>query len=183
MTEWTQWHCIDATGHGRWQTRSILSPGANQVKVADIDGDGALEVVIAAIDGHVIVRRGIDGESLWDFYAGDEITCVAPASGAAPANGLAAGSYNGYLYRLDRAGVLQWYTYLEEEIRCLTRIGAGWIAGTAAGLVFSIDEHGEIVDILNLGAPVCRMVLVGSSDGERGMVAAVENGQIFAFAV
>ncbi|TAK14373.1 MAG: VCBS repeat-containing protein [Anaerolineae bacterium] len=55
-----------------WQWTSSLEPGASGLDtyspaLADVDGDGLLDVIFTARDGRVRALRGIDGELIWQF--------------------------------------------------------------------------------------------------------------------
>ena len=184
VTEWNIWHCIDGRGKGLWRMRPLLSPGANQIEVADIDGDGRLEALIAAIDAHVYARNAATGEDLWKFYAGDEITRIQPMADVG-AQGVLTGSYNGYVYLLDGSGGVKWKQFVEEAVRSIVLWPsleappqARLLIGTDGGFVFQLMADGTIEHIWEMEAPV-RCMLLGDSDrGQQELVVATVDGRI-----
>lgn len=137
VTEWHMWHCIDAEGRRRWLFRprgTARAPGANRVRIGDMDGDGRLEAVFAGRDGNTYVADAATGEQRFAFYCGDEVLDALPLD-AADGGGVLVGSYNGYVYGLDAAGALRWRLFLEAPVDSLHPLPPDAADGGLAGCV------------------------------------------------
>jgi len=78
------------------------SAGFSSPEIADLDGNGQLEVVLGTDDNSVCALRGSDGTLLWSFPTSGIVS--APALGDIDNDGqveVVAGSYGGWLYALD----------------------------------------------------------------------------------
>ena len=174
VTEWWPWHCIDAQGKGRWPVwfvRPNISPGANVVAGADVDGDGDIEMVCGAIDSCVYVFDQ-EGKIKWQHYTGEEITDLvcADVDGDGRAE-ILAGSHSGYLYRIDGAGKQVWNRFLGNGVHSLLcgvfrdRQDMEIVVGTRSPYLYHLDLDGKVQRVLDVGEPIHKIVTVSLSDG------------------
>jgi hypothetical protein len=97
---------LDAYGRG-WMWYPVA---------ADLDGNGAMDVLIPSMDGHIYAVRGSDGQKLWDFSAGGYQTRRGIAIADLDGDG------SGEILAGDGGG-----------IRALGPVEAPWVSGRVVG--------------------------------------------------
>ncbi|MBN1641165.1 MAG: PQQ-binding-like beta-propeller repeat protein [Anaerolineae bacterium] len=164
VTDWSTYQCIDATGKGLWPVWSVHSRygrGTNVVRGADIDGDGAPEMICGAIDSCVYAfTRG--GDLLWEFFTGEEISALAflDLDGDGVPETIA-GAMNGYVYALDARGREIWRRGVGEEVNSLAILpeaGPAIAVGADGPLVALLDARGQVRSTLDSGSPVRKLL-------------------------
>ncbi len=112
-------------------------------RIADIDGDGSLEIVVGSTDHQVYVFNS-SGTLRWSFATGDMILstpAVANIDPASPGLEIAAGSGDGKVYLLSSSGDVLWQQQ------------TGWTVRSSP-LAADMDQDGDLE------------VLVGSDDDQ-----------------
>lgn len=175
-TEYYWWHVINPDGSRRFGVRTAGGPCANAVAAGDLDGDGRREVIFGGADTNVQVY-GAEGERLWVFNTGDEVTDLACADvDGDGADELLVSSLSFNVYCLDGDGTLLWRTALPNQVRTLVLLagepitlaagcddGAAYVLSGADGqLLGRFPTGGRIIDLAATGAGA---VIVSSEDG------------------
>lgn len=114
--------------------------------VADIDGDGLDEVLVASSDG-VLYAIGPDGEALWTFGKKRPLYQVCAAKQEDGKCIILAGGVEDNLYSLSHKGELRGELLVENHI---TRIRAGNILGQGRGLVVVATTTGALAGKLGM---------------------------------
>ena len=163
-------------------------------RLADLDGDGHLEIVIGSSDGQMYVFNG-DGTQRWAYQTGDMILgapVVADFISARAGLEVAVGSGDGYIYLLGADGSLLWRRVTRWTIRSTPTAAdlnadgqPELVVGADDGRVYAWDSSGTALPgwPQTAGAPVFASPVVGDvdGDGQPEVVAGADDGQIFAW--
>lgn len=149
-----------------------------QVAVADIDGDGVLEIVAADLRGSVAAFRP-NGQEVWERHLGSAIS-AAPTLGDVDGDGqleVVVGSYDGRLHVLDgrtgqdvRPFPFRTYGHIVTPI-LLTKLdhekraGLQLVVVAGDGVLYVVDGVTGCADTLDVGEPSRAMVLVEDLSG------------------
>jgi LruC domain-containing protein/fimbrial isopeptide formation D2 family protein/uncharacterized repeat protein (TIGR01451 family) len=141
-------YTFNQNGTLRWQASlgDVIDSFGSQIinsspTVADLDGDGELEIIVGAYDGAIYAFHA-DGTLLWRYQTGDIIMSTPTVADVDPnSDGLeiAFGSGDGFVYLLDEAGDSIWQK------------ATGWSV-RASALVVDLDNNGDLE------------ILIGSDD-------------------
>jgi len=173
-TEYYWWHVINPDGTQRFGARTAGGPCANAVAAGDIDGDGRREVIFGGADTNVQVYNA-DGERLWVFNTGDEVTDLVCADvDGDGADEILVSSLSFNVYCLDGDGNAQWRAALPNQVRTLTVLAGEPLrlaAGCDDGAVYALNAadgsmiarfatHGRLIDL----APAAPGEVIASSE-------------------
>jgi len=179
-TEYYWWHVINPDGTRRFGARTAGGPCANAVAAGDLDGDGKLAVIFGGADTTVQVWDS-EGERLWVFNTGDEVTdlaCVDVDGDGADEIIVCSLSFN--VYCLDGDGTMLWRTALPNQVRALALLDGDRpriAAGCDDGAVYALDAAD--------GSPVARFETGGrlidlAAGGAGEIIASSEDGSAYA---
>ena len=160
--------------------------------IADLDGNGDLEIVVGSYDGAVYAFTA-EGTQLWRYQTRDVIMATpAIADIDATINGLeiAIGSGDGYLYLLDEAGDLIWKQATDWSIRSSALLANMDGSGDLEIVVGSDDDsvwawHADGSTVTNwpqtTGADVFASPTLGdvNGDGTDEIVSGSDDGSIY----
>ena len=153
---------ITADGQRLWQDEDYndywqAGPNFPFIEIADVDGDGHLEVITVGADTLVHCISNV-GEKKWTRSIGDE------AAGLAVTHyGIAAASQTGDLHLLDGQGESTWRLCLGSPCTALAVAGEGLCAGTETGDVVWVSGTGE--PVAQHALPSAARHLLGRADG------------------
>jgi YVTN family beta-propeller protein len=171
-------YCLDASsGTLRWKKmlpkykKARTSPA-----LADLDGDGEVEVLYGDGSGVFHALAGSTGVSKWTFTTGGEIYSSA-AVGDIDGDGeyeVVFGSNDGFLYALRKDGSLLWKRSLGSEVYASPALarrtpGAGLAvyATTWDGLLYAVDgKSGAVLAGASVEAEVVSSPVVADVDGD-----------------
>ncbi len=148
-TEYHSWPVYDEDGTRLFSYAPRTGPGTNDVVVDDLDGDGTPEIAFAGRDSFVHVIDA-QGELLFKFGTGDEVTSLTTVSAPDGGRLLVAGSRSFNLYAFDAAGNVVWRDDLGYPITDVatvqTAAGERVAATTDSGAVLLVDAaDGSVV--------------------------------------
>ncbi|MDZ7401180.1 MAG: FG-GAP-like repeat-containing protein [candidate division KSB1 bacterium] len=127
--------------------------------LADLTGDGALEVIAGSSIGHLFAwqaeDRNSDGEAdlLFEINCGSTITTV-PIIGdwnsATPGSEIAIGDQTGRIHLISETGQIVWQTAISNKalqrlMACRDVSAMRFVAIDEAGTIFAVDENGNII--------------------------------------
>ena len=196
-----KFYAFDHAGNQLWEA-PIGAIGENTAAVADIDGDGVLEIVMTSEDE---VLYGIyawkgDGTPLWVYQVeqGDRFN-AAPSIGDIDADGyldvVAGGAYEGRVYCLYDTGAAKWVFDTGERVR-VSKAALGDLTGDGmletvftlrrTGKIFCVDFRGDTVWVADLTGEVLHGFLPedpvladATGDGKPDVVIGGSNGRIY----
>ena len=172
----TVYFCVPAAtadGARLWQDEDYndywqAGPHFSFVHIADVDGDGELEVITVASDTLVHCIDHL-GEKKWTRSIGDD-----PAGLVIMGEGIAAASKTGDVHLIDGQGKLLWRTRLDSPCTALARAGNLLAVAVESGRIVWLQRTGQPAATVEL--PDCAMLLLGHDDG--GAVAATADGRL-----
>ncbi len=164
---------ITADGRRLWQDEDYndywtAGPNFPFVRIADVDGDGASEVITAGSDTLVHCIDAL-GEKKWTHSIGDD-----PAGLVIHNHGIAAGSLTGDVHLIDGSGTEVWRLRLDAPCTALSGAGDLLCAADEAGTVVWIDSEGKAPVSARPGGEVSG--LLGRPDGS--VLVAVPSGEL-----
>ena len=148
---------ITADGERLWADEDYndfwaAGPKFTELAVADVDGDGRIETIVAATDTLVHCISDV-GEKRWTRSIGDE-----PAGMAITPRGIAAASLTGDLHMIDGAGELLWRTELGSPCTALVLSGEELCVGLEDGRLVRVSIDGEPARVTTLPAPATHLL-------------------------
>ncbi len=122
--------------------------------VADLDGDGSLEVLAGCHDRHFYAFAA-DGSVRWRFRADAVIYAAQVLDGPGGPPRILVGDDSDRVYLLDGEGRALWQTRLDGRVTHLASLGDELLAGTWAGTLTALDPVGSVRWTAHLpGVPV-----------------------------
>jgi len=132
-------------------------PNFRTLALADVDGDGRLEVITAA-DDTCVHCLSAQGEKRWAVSIGDEPAAVVLGHGAIWTAGI-----DGQVQRLDGHGRRLSCVRLGGHLTAMACLTDGVAVADAAGRVTRLDPHGEPRDSLSLEGRISHMARNGDA--------------------
>ncbi|MFW5868911.1 MAG: hypothetical protein ACOCX2_13895, partial [Armatimonadota bacterium] len=159
--------------------------GDVQMAVADLDGDGTVEMINGSATGAFKVGQVGTREVLWQYpnfgYAWRDIT-TADLTGDGAVE-VVASSDTGYVYAIDAGGETVATRNLDSAVLNLAVVttddGPMIAAGTLSGMLYLLDTGLNVVGRYPVGAQVNWVSAAQTADGAQ-IVAALEDGRVVA---
>jgi len=195
----------DYTGKELWNA-PVGSIGENTVAVADITGDGSLDVIMTSEDEvlYGIYAWKADGTPIWvsSVEQGDRLN-AAPSIADIDGNGyleiVVGGAYQGKVYCVDDTGTRKWVfdTGIRGDNARVSKAQVADLVGDSkletvftvkrTGLVYCVDYKGDLVWTQNLSSqvlgafqPEYPIVADVTGDGKPEVIVGGSNGRIYA---
>lgn len=172
-----------ATGAVKWahqvQAPSTCSNRAvhSSAALADVDGDGIIEVIFGANDGGVRALKGTDGTLKWTYWTFGSVYS-SPAVGDVDNDGaleIIVGSNDGRVYALNGAGGLEWFYQTGGAVVSSpalanrgTTPGLGIYVGSMDKKLYLLDGWGNLIWAFDTGATngITSSPVVADIDGD-----------------
>ncbi len=194
-------YAYNANGSPKWNAGigDVLDVFSSQALnsspvIADIDGDGAREILVGAMDNKLYALRG-DGSLLWSFATEDIVQAtpvVADLDAGRPGLETALASCDGYLYVLDKAGALVWQATTGWSLRSTPLVadvdGDGSLEVAVGGedqLMWVWRNDGTLLPgwPKEVGGAIVSSPRLGDIDGDgaNDLVIGADNAQVYAW--
>ena len=106
-----EFYCFNSTGQVLWKYNTNNDEARTSPAIADVDGDGDLEIVGGSTSGNMTHLTDHNGERLWRHTAGMYVhasPAIGDLSPGRPGLEIVSASYTSFVYCLDKDGQLIW---------------------------------------------------------------------------
>ena len=114
-----EFYCFDKAGEIVWKYNTCNDEARTSPAIADVDGDGDLEIAGGSTSGNKTHLIDHNGTSLWKHYAGMYVhasPAIADVSPAYSGKEIISASYSSYVYCVSHTGQLIWsYRTADDE--------------------------------------------------------------------